>query len=92
MHPEPAAQGSSEVEHEPEPDGSQAATDLMDIDLVPIPEENLEGVEPDLEPKIEPDESEVPEGEPEYILPFEQYMDPNFVPKFHFWDVLVEKG
>ncbi|XP_056166367.1 uncharacterized protein LOC130137883 [Syzygium oleosum] len=63
----------------------------MDIDLEPIPEEEPEEVEPEIEPEVEPDESEEPEEEPEYIIPFEQYMDLNFVPEYYFFDVLAEE-
>ncbi|XP_056174628.1 FK506-binding protein 3-like [Syzygium oleosum] len=68
----------------------------MDIDLEPIPEEESEEeepeeVEPEIESENEPDKSEQPEEEPEYILPYERYMDPNFVPEYNFFDVLAEE-
>ena len=43
----------------------------MDIYLEPIPEEELGEVELEMEPENNPDKSEEPEGDPEYILPFE---------------------
>ena len=92
MHLAPAAQGSSEAEHEPEPEVSQAEAEPMDIDLEPIPEEEPEEAEPEVEPGDVPEESEEPVGDPEYILPYEEYMDPNFVPEFNFFDFLAEEN
>ncbi|XP_056172148.1 uncharacterized protein LOC130139365 [Syzygium oleosum] len=91
LHPAPVAQESSKAEHEPEPKGSQAEFDPMDIDLEPIPEEEPEEVEPEAEPENEPAESAEPEEEPDYILPFEQWMDPNFVPEDDFFEEPVEE-
>ncbi|XP_056168702.1 uncharacterized protein LOC130138507 [Syzygium oleosum] len=83
-------QESSAAEHEPEPEGSQAEVDPMDIDLEPIPEEEPEEVEPEAEPENEPAKSAEPDEEPDYILPFEQWMDPNFVPEDGFLEEPVE--
>ncbi|KAI6671814.1 hypothetical protein NL676_006699, partial [Syzygium grande] len=91
MQPAPAVQGSSEAKHEPKPEESQAEGDPMDIDLKPIPEVEPQEAEPEAEPEDEPDESEEPKGEVEYILPLEQYVDPNFIPKHRFIDELVEE-
>ncbi|XP_056165144.1 uncharacterized protein LOC130137569 [Syzygium oleosum] len=89
MHSAPAVQGSSEAEHEPEPEASQAEDDLLDIDLEPIleeepEEEEPEEVEPEVEPENESEESEEPVGEPDYVLPYEQSPSLSMPPARHF--------
>ncbi|XP_030467777.1 uncharacterized protein LOC115686573 [Syzygium oleosum] len=53
----------------------------MDMDLEPIPEEEPEEEEPEAEPENDP---AVPEEEPVYIPPYEQWIDPDFVPEYGF--------
>ncbi|XP_056167638.1 uncharacterized protein LOC130138226 [Syzygium oleosum] len=87
----PTAQGSSGAENKPEPEGSLAGDDSMDVDLEPILEERPEEEEPEAEPEDEPAESAEPEEEPKYILPFKQWMDPNFVPEDGFFEEPAEE-
>ena len=84
LHPDPTVQGSSGAEHELEPEESQAKDDPMDIDLEPILEEEPGEAELEVEPENHLVESEEGLGEPEYILPFEQYLDPNYEPEINF--------
>ncbi|XP_056161866.1 uncharacterized protein LOC115665152 [Syzygium oleosum] len=95
LQPAPAAPGSSGAEHEPEPEESLAGDDPMDVNLEAIleeePDEEELEAEPEDEPEDEPAESAEPEEEPEYILPYEQWMDPEFVPEDDFFEEPVKE-